>query len=433
MATKPNVLIFGGLDYLAPILALQLVPALPAEPLISHIRIVDKFLVNPPTTRIPKAFLKTLGERTDLIEYRQANLTVPSVVAKCFSDPAPNGLPYTHIIDCTGEIMPGRHVEIYIQTTFNPALNIAHASAAQMARNPGSIKAHIRFAAPFYDHPQINKRYKETDPEVWKPRSLQCVWWHETIRAVGSIEGLPLVVLRCGSVYGQGFFAFEATAMVHLALVYKHLGREMKLLWSPDLPKNCIHSSDFAGVTWRAAEWISTMTRKEADALAGASIPPSYDDSVTSQICPEAILASAGSVVIPTFNMVDECDATQATLSGTISRVFGVEIGFLGSSPDAFDGKSFGQVFQEATEVHLEAWNEIITKANPPVPDTPLSPFMPPSLIEEHGNGLDGERIKKLLKYKYRYPQFDERAIRDYINWCRSEGIWPETHLYTEV
>ncbi|KIM22632.1 hypothetical protein M408DRAFT_332826 [Serendipita vermifera MAFF 305830] len=431
MTAKPNVMIFGGLALMAPILTLQLIPPLPAEPLISHIRIVDKYLVDPPTTRIPKAFLKALQDRKDLIEYRQVNLTTPSAVSKCFMDLAPNGLPYTHIIDATGEFHPTRPVEVYIQNTLCAALHIARASASQMERIPGSIKAHVRLAIPWYKHPGIEKRYKETDPEGWKPKNMPGVWWHESLRAIGSIKGLPLVVVRCGFPYGEGYFPFEVTTITLLALVYKHIGREMRLLWSPNLPKSCINTYDLAGAVWKAAEWISTLSREEADAIAGAPIPPSYDDSVTSENCPDAILASAGSVTIPTFNAVDESDATQGSVTAVVSRVFGIEIGFLESSTGIFEGKVLGQVIQEATEVHMMAWNEIITNANPPVPDTPLLPYISPSLLAHDGCGMDGERMRKILKYEFRYPRFDERAIRDYINWCRSEGIWPETDLYT--
>jgi hypothetical protein len=39
-----------------------------------------------------------------------------------------------------------------------------------------------------------------------------------------------------------------------MGLVYKHLGEEMKLLWSPDLPKNSINVADVAGIAWAAAK-----------------------------------------------------------------------------------------------------------------------------------------------------------------------------------
>ena len=76
--------------------------------------------------------------------------------------------------------------------------------------------------------------------------------------------------------------------------------------------------------------WMSTKSRSEANALIGAPLPPSRDESATPQIVPGVIPASAGSVVVPTFNTVDEGDSTQATLSATIGRVYGIKVGFQG-------------------------------------------------------------------------------------------------------
>jgi hypothetical protein len=59
---------------LAPVLALHLVP-LSGEPLVSHLRMVDKYSMVPPTTFVTKDYLKLLRGRGDLIDYRQANLT----------------------------------------------------------------------------------------------------------------------------------------------------------------------------------------------------------------------------------------------------------------------------------------------------------------------------------------------------------------------
>lgn len=50
-----------------------------------------------------------------------------------------------------------------------------------------------------------------------------------------------------------------AVGLILLGLVYKHLDREMKLLWSPDLPKNLINILDLAGVVWKAAEYAMSL------------------------------------------------------------------------------------------------------------------------------------------------------------------------------
>lgn len=110
----------------------------------------------------------------------------------------------------TGEIMPGRPREVYIRNMLDVSVLIARTSAAQLARHPGSIKAHIRQSTPFYDHLDHGKRYKESDPEGWKPKGDRGVWWYETLRAIGSIKGLPLVVMRAGLMYGEGFGKYES-------------------------------------------------------------------------------------------------------------------------------------------------------------------------------------------------------------------------------
>ena len=65
----------GGLNTLTPCLVDYLIPPRPAEPLVSHLRITDKFVIDPPTTYISKSLRKVLQERKDLVEYRQANVT----------------------------------------------------------------------------------------------------------------------------------------------------------------------------------------------------------------------------------------------------------------------------------------------------------------------------------------------------------------------
>ena len=75
MLILPSIL--GGLDLIVSSLLHLLVPALPAEPLVSHLRVVDKFSINPPTTYISNATLTKFRERQDVIEYRQSNLKNP--------------------------------------------------------------------------------------------------------------------------------------------------------------------------------------------------------------------------------------------------------------------------------------------------------------------------------------------------------------------
>lgn len=126
-----------------------------------------------------------------------------AVVAECFNEPAPNNQSYTHILDFTGNATFSHSAAIQIVQTFNIGLNIA-----REAQKHG-IKAIVRHQPPWYEHLDPAAKYKEEDVNGWKPMGIKGVWWHETLRAMGSIPGLPFCVVRCGYVYGPGLYVTE--------------------------------------------------------------------------------------------------------------------------------------------------------------------------------------------------------------------------------
>jgi hypothetical protein len=82
--------------------------------------------------------------------------------------------------------------------------------------------------------------------------------------------------------------------------------------------------------TKHATSWMSTRTRGEANTLLGAPFAPCRDESLNPDPCPHAMPASAGTVIVPAFNMADEGDSTQASLSAVIGKVYGIKTGFQG-------------------------------------------------------------------------------------------------------
>jgi hypothetical protein len=75
---------------------------------------------------------------------------------------------------------------------------------------------------------------------------------------------------------------------------------------------------------------MATRTRSEANALLGAPFAPCRDESLNPDPCPQAMPASAGTVIVPAFNMADDGDSTQASLSAVIGKVYGIKTGFQG-------------------------------------------------------------------------------------------------------
>jgi len=88
------------LNTLSRALVTHLVP-LQGESLVNHLRIVDKYSVNPPTTYLGAEFKEIV--KNPIIEYKQANLTVASIVTTSFDPPAGQE-PYSYVFDLTGEI-----------------------------------------------------------------------------------------------------------------------------------------------------------------------------------------------------------------------------------------------------------------------------------------------------------------------------------------
>ena len=214
----------------------------------------------------------------------------------------------------SGEREFDRPAEVQIAQTFNVALGIAREAAKQ-----GNVKAYVRTLHAFYDHATEKKNYKEEDAEGWKPLGTRGVWWHEMVRAVASVPNLPLVVLRKAYGYGPGLAHGEVAQHLALSLVYRSLGEEMKFLWSPQLKKNTIHTSDVVGIMWAAAEWAAGLDRQKMEALAGVRLPPTGNDGVKN--VPNAIQKEQGGVIVPVFNLVDESDTNQDSMTQVLAEV----------------------------------------------------------------------------------------------------------------
>ena len=57
---------------------------------------------------------------------------------------------------------------------------------------------------------------KEADEAGWKPLGVRGTWWHETLRALGAIDSLPLVVTRLAYLYGPNTISTEGMFLSHI-------------------------------------------------------------------------------------------------------------------------------------------------------------------------------------------------------------------------
>ncbi|KAI6151013.1 hypothetical protein BKA82DRAFT_4122827 [Pisolithus tinctorius] len=272
---KPSAIIsVSGLNTCSRARRCFLVPP-QGDSLVSHLRIVDKFSVSPPTTYLGSEFPKVLARPE--VEYRQANLTIPSAVASAFDPPAGQGA-------------------IAIKMTFNVSRNIALEAAKR------NVKAYVRL-----QHPYMKRliRAPLTRRKDAKPVKTLNIWWHETLRMLASIENLNLVILRIGFVYGPYVESGLYALVITVASVYGYMKKPMKTIG------------------------MGPLGRKEANAIAGEKISFHNDKGKVKEVA--GTCSPDAQPVAPIFNVVDDSETTLAKGGAMITQFFGTTFEFYSS------------------------------------------------------------------------------------------------------
>lgn len=80
---------------------------------------------------------------------------------------------------------------------------------------------------------------------------------------------------------------------------------------------------------------------------------------------------------------------------------------------------------EDINEHHVGTWTEMITTSNPPIPNTPLSAYMDLSLLSKHRVGYSNAKIKEVIQYKLKRPQFNQETLKEVVDKWKAEGSWP--------
>jgi len=83
------------------------------------------------------------------------------------------------------------------------------------------------------------------------------------------------------------------------------------------------------------------------------------------------------------------------------------------------------EAVEEINEHHVGAWTEMITSSNPPIPNTPLSAYMDKYALSKHVLAFDNSKIKEIIGYKLKQPEFNHAAIKEVVDKWKEEGSWP--------
>lgn len=414
MATKPSVLILGGLNTCSRSIASFLVP-IEGEPIVSHLRVVDKHLVQPPTTYIGSEFPQILEKPN--VEYKQLNLANADAVKAAFEPPAGQE-PYTYVFDLTGEISWERPEQIQIKSTFGVARLLGLEAASR------NVKAYVRLTGPYY---QSKEKGKNDEKQDLKPDEVQGIWWHETLRMLASIENLNLVIVRMALVYGPYIDFGSVIKYLAVGQTYAYMKEQVKMLHGPcQYASHTVHVDDVAGAMWACADWMSKLGRSEADRLAGEELHFHNDKSKVSQV--DGMAPHDKKCIAPLFNIEDDHDTTMAELGTVCAGHFGATVGYHNAAINAVFKLNSSQAIQEINGEHINTWWDIKSKSDPPVIERYsrwFDCYLDAAMLKRIVIAFNADKIKNVVGYKLRRPHINNETLGEIVTKLRAEQSWP--------
>jgi hypothetical protein len=184
-----------------------------------------------------------------------------------------------------------------------------------------------------------------------------------------------------------------------------------------------IHVYDVAGAAWACAQWMVPLGRKQADALAGEEIIFHNDKSKIKTI--DGVPPHDKKLLAPLFNLVDDSELTLVKAGQIVTSFFGTTFEFFNMRMNAMARLKSDDMVEEVNDHHVSAWTDMITKSNPPIPNTPLSAYMNHWQLSKHKLAYNNTKIKEIVQYKLIKPQFDHESIKEVIDKWKAEGSWP--------
>ncbi len=67
----------------------------------------------------------------------------------------------------------------------------------------------------------------------------------------------------------------------------------------------------------------------------------------------------------------------------------------------------------------------MITTSNPPIPNTQFSSYMDTSALKKHVVAFNAAKLKNIVGYQLKRPQFNHDAIGDMVEKLKAEHSWP--------
>jgi len=362
---KPQVLILGGLGFIGR----NLIEYLAENNLVSKIRVADKVL--PDLAGLSQKQSQIV--KSDLVEFKQANLAREAMVNKVFDDGV-NGK-FDYVFNLAGETKYSQTEEVYKENIIDVSVTCAKAAAARGVARFVEVST-----AQVYD---AGKKASAEDDKV-KPWTKLAKAKLEAEEALRKISGLNLIIVRPALVYGPGDIG-GITPRIICGAVYKFLNEEMEFLWDKDLRINTVHVRDVVAGLWH--------------------------------------LLQSGTVG-ELYNMADQNDTSQGSVNALLENLFKIKTSFMGNMKSKLaTAVAMKMVAETANEKHLKPWSELCKSKG--INNTPLTPYLDEELLYNNSYAVDGSKITK-TGFAYKEPKMTEASLRESIAYFIDLGFFPK-------
>lgn len=365
MASKPNVLVLGGLGFIGR----NLVQYLVDNNLVGKIRVADKVL--PDLAGLTEKQLKLFKGDGAVVEFKQANLAREVMVNKVFDQ---ESFKIDFVFNLAGETKYSQTEEVYKENIIDVSVTCAKAAAK------AGVKRFVEVSTAQVYSGDKKPSNEEDKPKPWTKLAKAKLEAEEELK---KIQGLNLVIVRPAVVYGPGDI-LGITPRIITAAVYKHLGETMEFLWDKELKFHTVHVEDIC-----AALWFLTTHGNSGE----------------------------------TFNLADTGDTDQGSINKLLESIFGIKTGFMGTIKSKLaTSVAMKTVAETANEKHLKPWSDLCKAKN--ITNTPLTPYLDEELLYNNAYSVDGTKITK-LGFSYKHPELKEETLRETIKGFVSLGFFP--------
>ncbi|XP_076765985.1 uncharacterized protein LOC143432896 [Xylocopa sonorina] len=361
---KPRVIILGGCGFIGR----NLVEYLLSNDLVSFVRVVDKV---PPQTAWLNAKHQQVFEHP-LLEFKSANLINAASCQNAFMSDDP----IDFVINCAGETKSGQTDPVYKEGIYKLSMNCAQQAA----------KLHIeRYVEISSGNFSTSEKIPLKEEDAGEPWTFVAKYKLQVENDLKNIPDLNYTIVRPAIVYGCGDRNGLAPRLV-VGAVYKHLGEMMKLLWGPDLHMNTVHVRDVARAIWHLVNRPDTVGQ--------------------------------------TYNIVDEGDSTQGSISAIVSELFNINHDYWGTAFSTLAKTDMNSVVEEVNDKHMGPWAEACNKDG--VENSPLSPYIDQELLYNKHLYLQTGKLAS-TGFKYLYPKLTKHALKEVLDDYVKMKIFPHS------